>query len=297
MDSITRARLRLALYAMVMGASGLGALVVACSSFSGGDLPSSSSSSSGGNDGAPADSTPGNPPSDAASAGTDSGAGDMIDAGPFAIDRHEVTNAQYNQFLGALLGADASAYQTSLCTWKDSWSRKCTASSAAPDDPVSCVDWCDAWTYCKWAGKRLCGKVGGGGTVNPDNDRLDPLKSEWMLACSGVEDQPYPYGSEADPDRCQTSENADKRDGGRGPVAVGSRAGCQGRLAGLFDMSGNVSEWEDNCDLNGALPANSCVVRGGSFETSAANATCRYLVGFKRNESSDKIGFRCCAGP
>jgi sulfatase modifying factor 1 len=134
-----------------------------------------------------------------------------------------------------------------------------------------------------------------GGSVAPNNDRQDPLKSEWMFACSGVEDHPYPYGDQRVADRCQTTENSDLRDGGRGPVAVGSRTGCEGRLPGLFDMTGNVSEWEDNCDPLGDFQTNLCGVRGGSYESPSTNAICRYASGAERAQFSPEIGFRCCA--
>jgi formylglycine-generating enzyme len=292
-DQRRRLKLRFVVGGVSIVATFFGALLLACSAFSSGEGSSSGALPDGGRGGendATGDRGPANDTPDSAPGGD---AGDMVDAGLFAIDRYEVTNAQYNQFLNALVGADASTYQTSQCTWKDSWSRKCT-SSVVPNDPVACIDWCDAWAYCKWAGKRLCGKVGGG-SVAPNNDRQDPLKSEWMFACGGVEDHPYPYGDQVVADRCQTTENSDTRDGGRGPVPVGSRIGCEGRLPGLFDMTGNVSEWEDNCDSTGVLPTDLCGVRGGSYESSSTSAVCRYASGAKRGDISPEIGFRCCA--
>jgi len=43
-----------------------------------------------------------------------------------------------------------------------------------PGKPVVCVDWCDAFSYCAWVGKRLC--------RDGSADEL-PEVSEWRLAC------------------------------------------------------------------------------------------------------------------
>src|SRR5262249_34662589 len=45
--------------------------------------------------------------------------------------------------------------------------------------PVGMVGICDAWSYCRWADKRLCGAIGDGGSVSG----LGPDEMEWTYAC------------------------------------------------------------------------------------------------------------------
>jgi len=67
--------------------------------------------------------------------------------------------------------------------------------------PVTQVDWCDAWGYCAAAGKHLCGRIGGGNTLQ-GYETGDAKKSEWYSACSKGGAQTYPYPGQYAGGRC-----------------------------------------------------------------------------------------------
>jgi len=226
----------------------------------------------------------------------------LVRVGPpdnsFCIDRTEVTNAQYAQFLEA--GVDA-ATQDPECKWNASFAPISTGTNQA-DFPVAGIDWCDAYAYCKWAGKYLCGKVVGGKRVGPlpQAEVGDYNTHQWMIACSAQTNR-YPYGSIQDASLCNVGE----LDAG-GPVAVASLPGCEGSYKGVFDLLGNVWEWYDGpCrsdaglggDAGDAGPAaDECWVKGGGFNRAGSNIDCRVDgLGSRRDTRATFIGFRCCS--
>ena len=81
----------------------------------------------------------------------------------FYIDKYEVTNSQYKQFMRAT-GHRASLYWNS-------------GEYNQPNQPVVGVDWHDAVAYAKWAGKRL------------------PTEAEWEKAARGTDGRKYPWGT------------------------------------------------------------------------------------------------------
>ncbi len=65
------------------------------------------------------------------------------------------------------------------------------------------------------------------------------------------------------------------------------------RLLGVFDLIGNLREWEDNCNtMDGA--ADTCHLRGSTFGNSAAAPLCAETLYADRGSLKDTVGFRCC---
>lgn len=218
-------------------------------------------------------------------------------AGSFFIDAHETTNAEYTAFVNAKNG-DTSG-QPPECSWNDSFLPRDTGSNTSlwpypaghEKYPAAGVDWCDAYAYCKWANKRLCGKIGGG--AEPFDKPDDATTGQWVAACTGNGAHRYPYGDAFVPGACNANNG-----GMPGFIEVGSLTTCQGGFDGLFDMAGNVEEWEDAC--SGTTGAGDiCHRRGGSSYDSPADqlSLCGrpYLPEGSRSESFIDLGLRCCA--
>ena len=101
----------------------------------------------------------------------------MPDEGPqytaetraFWIDKYEVTNLQYKQFIDATNRKSPAHF------------RNRTYPEGKVDHPVVYVSWFDAHDYCAWAGKRL------------------PTDIEWEKAARGTsDDRDYPWGDTFD---------------------------------------------------------------------------------------------------
>ena len=224
--------------------------------------------------------------------------------GIYCIDRAEVKNIEYRAFLDAQ--TDTSG-QSAVCAWNSSFEpatgNGCTQFDPVnlPNQPIACVDWCDAAAYCKWEGKHLCGKIAGG--ANATTAFADADQDAWFRACSHAGDFDFPYGNVYQGMKCVGTENSAIR-----PVAV-PNTNCEGGYSGLYDMSGNVAEWEDSCSAS-AGAGDACVHRGGSYlDTNkqvggAPSLLCNSnvhnapIVATKPRNTRDKeIGFRCCSDP
>jgi formylglycine-generating enzyme required for sulfatase activity len=209
--------------------------------------------------------------------------------GSFCVDATEVTSAQYRTMTGTLTFPSECAYK----------SGKTTVIAANDDLPVSSVDWCDAYAFCAWAGKRLCGSRNG----TPIDDFApanDPQVAEWFAACSRSGARAYPYGGTFSASACNGCDRTGTCAGPGSPlVPVGSLAGCAGGYDGVFDISGNVAEWTDDCDDSGTAKDNDCPPLGGSRKSDAPALTCNVtpsnIFGSTRSSLQDDVGFRCCA--
>ncbi|HEX4513858.1 MAG TPA: formylglycine-generating enzyme family protein [Polyangiaceae bacterium] len=211
-----------------------------------------------------------------------SGRGPAMVALPgYCIDSTEVTIAQYNDFIDA--GPDAAALAACGST-----SFIPVAPAAWPPDassgnlPVAGIDWCAASAFCAWSGKRLCGKIGGGSLdIAAMND---PSQSQWFAACSRGGTRAYPYGNSFQAGTCNDNTTSNKI------APVESYDACVGGFPGIFDMSGNVAEWEDACD------AGACLVRGGEFNNNSNTFfPCGHQVLVVQNMTSVDKGIRCCS--
>lgn len=216
----------------------------------------------------------------------------MIEAEGYRIDATETTVAAYAMFLSVEL--DPSVLSPT-CGWKpgvgfepDDWA---TQLQGDPDVPVIGIDWCDADSYCRWQGRRLCGLVGG----EPASfDQLTDDSNEWYVACSEGATRLYPYGNAYQELACNGVDL-----GVDGLVPVASLPACQGSHAGLFDMSGNAWEWTNSCDEDPDLghAEQLCLRRGGSFKSDNFVMRCAVDSQRARGYRTDNTGIRCCATP
>jgi len=215
--------------------------------------------------------------------------------GSFCIDATEVTRWQYAAFLAA--GVDVTA-QPAICAWNDDYVPGAWDVQTRDDAPVVGVDWCDARAYCVWAGKRFCGRIGGGSLdldQSTEPATSDAATSEWTYACSAGGARAYPYGDTYDPTACVTSD-ALGFSWDQVPAfsfkPVASFPGCVGGFPGIYDMSGNVYEWEDieatvdGIDVSG--------IRGGCYESLSYDSACDYVGVTVRDSNSLGVGIRCC---
>ena len=222
--------------------------------------------------------------------------------GPYCIDATEVTSAQYNTWL-ATAQVNPNDPQ---CGWKQTYApravgNQCNAShfdpGQKPNFPVSCVDWCDARAFCEGVGKRLCRGLAGQ-AINY-GEFADPQKSEWTFACSEGGQRNYPYGDEFVEERCVDDAFDGSLNAGSGdPELTKAATMCEGGFAGLFDMSGNVWEWEDVCEADtDDNPRNDrCRDRGGSFWDQEYYLSCTSpSVNRERDNYNKNVGIRCCA--
>jgi formylglycine-generating enzyme required for sulfatase activity len=195
----------------------------------------------------------------------------------FAIDRHEVTQGEYELYVNALPLAQR---QPALPRgWTLTEEGQAAFDQALRDHPVSFVDWSQAAGYAAWAGKRL------------------PTEDEWEAAASGTQAFVYPWGNE-----WRTGMANGEEDAG-GTLAVESFPQARSP-AGCVDLAGNAWEWtatlEDGTNIK-ALPDGlfNAIIRGGGWDSRREELTTRYRRGalahdtFAPSRYKVPIGFRC----
>jgi formylglycine-generating enzyme required for sulfatase activity len=169
----------------------------------------------------------------------------------FAIGRREVTFAEWDR---CVAGAGC-AYSPS----DQGWGRG--------DRPAINLSWTDAKEYIAWISKEA-----------GQSYRL-PTEAEWEYSARGGTATPYWWGKEAGAGHANCADCGDKT---LRTVPVGS---FRPNGFGLYDASGNASEWVEDCwnpsfagaPANGAAwTSGDCslrVLRGGSFLDKAPGVT------------------------
>jgi sulfatase modifying factor 1 len=209
------------------------------------------------------------------------------DAGSFCIDALEVTNAQFNDFLrdpNQAFEAPPNCAGQQTPRWDP------TTTPSELNLPAG-VNWCYAHAYCKWAGKRLCGKLGGGGPLNWLGCHQ---QSEWHYACeNGTMRTTFPYGDTEDASVCNTHV-----DGGGTPLLPPqSKPGCRGITAPfdrIYDMSGNSNEYIDCLERYDGSPG-TVVAVGGHVNNPVGTNDCRGANAFGMHTRWSVTAVRCCA--
>jgi formylglycine-generating enzyme required for sulfatase activity len=235
----------------------------------------------------------------------------VVTLSPYRIAACAVTNAEYAEFISETgYRTDAEQYGWSFVFagflpddfpptrgvaaapwWREvagaDWSHPegpHSSVSGRPDHPVVHVSRRDAEAYAAWRGARL------------------PTEEEWEHAArGGLEDAPFPWGTELEPAGehrmnvwqgvFPTEDSA--ADGWRGTCPVDA---FPANGLGLHNTTGNVWEWcagsWSPTDANG-------VSRGGSYLCHASYCR-RYRVSARQAHSVDSstgnLGFRLAAG-
>lgn len=188
----------------------------------------------------------------------------------FSMDKYEVTNARYKEFVEAT-GRMAPDHWLNGNTPKD-----------REEHPVVFVTWADADAFCKWDGKRL------------------PTEAEWEKAARGADKRTFPWG-----DKFSKYYGNIPPLGIEDTMPVGSFE--EGRSPyGLYDMAGNVWEWTS--DWFKPYPGNAHadenygekfkVLRGGSwYDCTKYKCGISFVtynkIFFNAQTKNNNFGFRC----
>jgi formylglycine-generating enzyme required for sulfatase activity len=219
----------------------------------------------------------------------------------YCMDQREVTAREYEEFIAAKNG-DLSG-QIAGCEWNKEWMGplwkpdawelmpwECPSNgydpANYPNRAVGCVDWCDARAYCAWAGKRLCGKIGGGS--GDLKTMADPAQSEWANACTQGGSTKYPWGDTYTAGQCVDDTAIKQKGPAARDIANVEGSQCHGALAGfdeVYDLVGSVEEWAAECEDVGK----SCAAHGH-----VSTVSCDAVVP-PAHERSAWLGIRCCA--
>ena len=192
-----------------------------------------------------------------------------VNLDPFFVDLYEVTNEDYKKYF------DAEKIRKPAF-WKNK-------DFNGPKQPVVGISWEEANKYCKWRNKRL------------------PTEAEWEKASRGKRQIIFPWGNN-EPD--DTRLNFNNHLGKTAPVGS-YRLGKSD--FGVYDLSGNVSEWvfdwhdaeyylfAPEKNPTGPEKGKYKVIRGGNWRNNRDDVRLTYRGATVPKLRVKSIGFRCAS--
>ena len=198
----------------------------------------------------------------------------------FYIDKFELTNGRYLEFVKA---TKHRIPQNPKNATRNLWEGDTITESLA-DRPVVNVDWADAQAYCQWAGKRL------------------PTEAEWEKAAKGTADRRFPWGN-VEPTNKHLNFNQ-QWIGEKTLMPVGSYELGKSPF-GVYDMAGNVWEWVNDWydakyyekspakNPTGPETGTKRVLRGSGWQNETPTVRIFTRVDSDPTIRNESTGFRC----
>ncbi|MCD4656778.1 MAG: SUMF1/EgtB/PvdO family nonheme iron enzyme [Planctomycetes bacterium] len=206
----------------------------------------------------------------------------------YFISKHEITFAQYTEFLNALIqsiGLEETYKRVpkideSYVIEPDN-TGKFMPSDELKNLPVFAVSFYDAQQYCKWRSQKECKEY-----------RL-PTELEWEKAARGIDNRTYPWGNVFSSDYCNMlySRNVPELF-----EVYKYRRFFKKDVSpfGVFDCAGSVAEWTsttlevsttDSIDME-------AIIKGGSWSWEEPTTRCAYKYAIDTLTKNTAIGFR-----
>jgi formylglycine-generating enzyme required for sulfatase activity/ABC-type amino acid transport substrate-binding protein len=195
----------------------------------------------------------------------------------FWIDRTEVTNGQFEDFLKNCPLGSACGPRELPYYWEDQ-----SYLQLRRDHPVVFVSWEDASAFCRWEGGRL------------------PSALEWEKAARGKDGRSFPTGA-LDPARVNILGQDRRGEKQSALKQIPTWGVKEERYAGdvspyrVLGMTGNVSEW--TADSSNEEP-DLYLAAGGSWDSwDLSDGQVHNRLPRSKKERSSSLGFRCAYSP
>lgn len=218
----------------------------------------------------------------------------IVSVDGFYMDIYEVTVSEFSACKEA--GVCSHSASGGLCnfTYSSVNGQSQMVPTHGENQPMNCVDWENAQTYCQWRNKRL------------------PTEAEWELAAGGPTYQQYPWGDGFV--HCKYAVTASMTTSASRGCGLGSTwpVGNKPEGAspyGILNMGGNVAEWVSDfyqmdyysetplTNPTGPLTGSDHTVRGSSYYAlvsgSYLSRVFERVPGMSSTHPAVARGFRC----